>query len=291
MNIEIKQEIKLLDFVLSYFPQTSVTKAKKMIMYNCFYLSGASIKSFEYILHKGDTVEYRKYSGGMRIAKEKRSVTVIYEDRDIIVINKSSFQTVVGATEKNELSLTSELKKYLKRKYHNNEVYLIFAPQKDECGLCIFAKNKLARNWLEKQKDSFNFTISAIVTGDLKHKNDKKQVFIAENNGIYSVSTADNPNAKKVILNYKTKESWSVEDKNYYLIEIYQTGCSAWLNRLILSDICGGVVADGVFKKQKYSNNTLKYCIHSVQLLRPSTNKKLTIACSLPHNFTKLNNL
>lgn len=288
MKLEIKQDIKLLDFVLQTFTQVSVSKAKKMIKYNCFFIGGASIKSFEYILHKGETVEYQKYSGGLHIAREKRDVSILYEDEDIIIVNKSVSQNVYQYKDRKEDSIVSSTKSYLKRKYHRNDLYVIFAPEKDESGLVLMAKSKLVRNWLFKQQDSLHFQIAAIVEGSLKHKNDKIRFFLTEDKGIYSKVKQDTPNARQEFLQYKTVEDLSQGDKIYFQINILSWGIKPYLNRFLLKEIGNNVLYDNVFGENKVKNKPLKYCVYYIELLRPGTGKKIKIEATLPKNFTYL---
>ena len=288
MKIEIKQDAKLLDFVLDYFPQVSVTKAKKMILYNCFSMQGAALKSWEYILHKGDTIEYTKYSGGQHIAKEKRNVSVLYEDRDIIIVNKSSGQSVTEYKNKKEDTLLSMTKSYLKKKYHKNDLFVVYAPQTDESGICIMAKSRLALNWLEKQSESFKFNIAAIVENQLKHKNDKIRFYITENNGIYSVCDKNDEAAREVFLQYATVEDLSLGDDDFFQINITQTGIKPYLNRFLFASIGNPVYGDNTFNAVKHSGRILRYCVYSVEMLRPSTNKRLKIETALPRNFVSV---
>ncbi|MBO6118648.1 MAG: hypothetical protein J6P44_08910 [Bacteroidales bacterium] len=288
MKIEIKQDAKLLDFVLDYFPQVSVTKAKKMILYNCFSMQCAALKSWEYILHKGDTIEYTKYSGGQHIAKEKRNVSVLYEDRDIIIVNKSSGQSVTEYKNKKEDTLLSMTKSYLKKKYHKNDLFVVYAPQTDESGICIMAKSKLALNWLEKQSESFKFNIAAIVENKLKHKNDKIRFYIIENNGIYSVCDKNDEAAREVFLQYSTVEDLSLGDDDFFQINITQTGIKPYMNRYLLASIGNPVYGDNTFNAVKHSGRILRYCVYSVEMLRPSTNKRLKIETALPRNFVSV---
>ena len=288
MKIEVKQEAKLLDFVLNHFPQVSVTKAKKMILYNCFSMAGASLKSFEYVLHKGDTIEYQKYSGGEHIAREKRNISVLYEDREIILIYKLSNQSVMEYKDKKNDTLFSMTKSYLKKKYHKNDLYLIFFFFIDESGICLFAKNRMVKNWLDTQKDSFKFTISAIVENPLKHKNDKIHFDVTNNNGIYSLAKKEEKNIESVILQYSTIEDLSVGEENYFYINIVQTGDKPYLNRFLLNKIGNPVYGDNAFHSQKQGNKLLRYCVYCMEFLRPSTNKKLKIETTLPKNFTLL---
>lgn len=288
MKFDIKQEITLIDFVKQAFPQVSVTKAKKMILYNCFFLSGASIKSFEYVLHKGDTIEYRKYSGGLHIAKERRNVSVLYEDENIIVVNKTVNQSIIESKDKKEDTIVSLTKSYLKRKYHNNELYVIFGPQKDESGLVLMTKNKITRNALQKQQDAFIFHIAAIVENPLKHKNDKIRFFVKQTDGIYSLTNKEDEAAQQEFLQYKAVEDLSQADKTYYHINIIQHGIKPYLNRYLLNEIGNNVLNDNVFSKQKVKDKPLKYCIYCIELLRPKDSKKLRIETELPKNFTYL---
>ena len=288
MKIEVKQDAKLLDFVLNYFPEVSVTKAKKMILYNCFSMQGASLKSFEFILHKGDTIEYQKYSGGQHIAKEKRDIAIIYEDRDIIIVNKLSGQSVTQYKDKKEDTLLSMTKSYLKKKYHRNDLFVVFAPQTEESGIVLFAKNRLVLNWLNNQAESFKFNISAVVENTLKHKNDKIRFNVVNNNGIYSIADKDDKASQEVFLQYTTVEDLSMGDEDYFQINITQTGDKPYLNRFLLSQIGNPVYGDNAFHKQKQGNKILRYCVYGMELLRPSTNKKLRIETTLPRNFDSI---
>lgn len=288
MKIEIKQDIKLLDFVVEYFGNVSLTKAKKMILYNCFSMQGASLKSLEYVLHKGDTIEYTKYSGGEHIIREKRDISILYEDKDIIIVNKLSNQSVVAYKDKKDNTLLSMTKAYLKKKYHKNDLYLFFAPLDEECGLCLFAKNKLVLQWLENQTNNFKFKICAIVENKLKHKNDKIAFYIDDNKGYYSLGKQDDKGKEKVFLQYTTTEDLSMGDNDYFQIEIEGNGFRKYLNRFLLSSIGNPVYGDKAFHASKQGNKMLRYCVYSIEMLRPSTNKKIKIETSLPRHFTSL---
>ena len=71
MRITAKEDISLLKLLLNEFGQTSISKAKKMIMYGCVSYKDAVVKSPEFILKKGESVVYEKYSGGKYIKKER----------------------------------------------------------------------------------------------------------------------------------------------------------------------------------------------------------------------------
>ena len=68
MKITAKEDCNLLKLLGTTFPETSVTKLKKMIMYGCISYKGATIKSLEMLIRKGESIEYPKYSGGKGVS-------------------------------------------------------------------------------------------------------------------------------------------------------------------------------------------------------------------------------
>lgn len=286
MKIQVKKETNLLNFVLDYFDQVSVTKAKKMILYNCFSFRGASIKSFEFILHKGDEIDYQRYSGGKHIAREKRDVSVLYEDDDVIVINKP-FGSIVNSKNPKQDTIFSLTKSYLRRKYRgDNELYVVFAPQIDESGLCLFARNKYSYKELQESYKDMVLEADAIVLGELNHKNDKIKFFVSSTKGRLYVEEKENEITKPLFLQYKTIETIEKEEEKYYHILITQTTNINFQSRFLLKQINNPVVGDFHFDNKQKAKNILKFFFSSITFKRPQTGKNIKISCDLPKNFS-----
>ncbi|MCF0210041.1 MAG: hypothetical protein HUK18_01770 [Bacteroidales bacterium] len=288
MKIQVKETTTLLNFVQSIFPEVSVTKAKKMIMYNCFSIAGASIKSFEYILHKGDTIDYQKYSGGKHIAREKRDVLVLYEDADVLVANKAAGVAVYDPKNKKSEDLLSEIKRYVHKKDHKAIINVIFAPDVYESGLCLFAKNKYAFDVLTKEKHTFGFEIDAMVCRPLKHKNDKIKFYYRNNKNRWEISRSPKDGFEETTLQYKTIEDFSQGEENFYHILISQKGYKPFLTRALLKELGNPVIGDLRFDRQK-SKNILKFCYSSISFQRTDNGRKAQIDCKVPKQFTAFN--
>lgn len=288
MKIEVKENISLLDFVLKYFPQVSVTKAKKMILYNCFSISGASIKSFEYMLEKGTTINYRKYSGGMHIAREKRDIAVLYEDENILVVNKSFGQKVFDPKDKKNEDMLTEVKRYVHKKMRTAAVYIIFAPDTYESGLCIFSKNKFAYEKMIDQIKDMTFGIDVICCNRPKHKNDKIKFFFQENKGRLDISLSEREGYAPFTVQYKTTEDLSLGEEDFFMLHIEQKGYYPLLTRAFLNSINIPVVGDIRFDRQK-AKNILKYSVSSIEFKNIINSKKTKVACKLPNTFTSFN--
>ncbi|MDO5759896.1 MAG: hypothetical protein Q4Q06_02590 [Bacteroidota bacterium] len=288
MKFDIKKECSLLEFVLENFPNVSTTKAKKMILYNCFTISGASVKSTEYILRKGDMLEYRKYSGGRHIAKEKRDISVLYEDKNILVVNKTFGQKVFDPKDKKNEDMLTMVKRYVHKRERSAAVYIIFSPDVYESGLCIFAKNKYAYQNMTQELDKMICEIDAIVSNKPKHKNDKLSFFFSEDNDRYSLSPNAQEGYKNFSFQYATKEDLSKENENFFLLHIIHSQYRPLLTRFCLKQMGCPVVGDVRFDKQKV-NNMLKFHYSSLTFRNIINNKTVTVTSKLPNTFRLFN--
>ncbi|MBQ9255122.1 MAG: hypothetical protein IJ180_10175 [Bacteroidales bacterium] len=288
MKIQIKENTTLLNFVLNYFPDVSVTKAKKMILYNCFSIAGASIKSFEYILHKGDTIDYQKYSGGRHIAREKRDATVLYEDMDVIIANKPAGVTVFNPKSKKKEDLFSEIRRYVVKSNKKAIVNILFAPMDNESGLCMFAKNKFAYNILSKEKEKLEFEINAIVSHPLKHKNDKIKYYYRYNKKKLELSRTVADGFQEFVFEYHTIADYSTSKENFYHICIRPKENIELVLRAILSHMGNPVVGEQIFDRQ-IRKNMLKFAYSSIRFQRTDNGRKTVVDCQLPKQFASFN--
>jgi len=288
MKIEVKENISLLNFVLKYFPQVSVTKAKKMILYNCFSIGGASIKSFEYMIEKGTTIDYRKYSGGMHIAREKRDIAVLYEDENILITSKSYGIKVFDPKDKKNEDMLTEVKRYVHKKMRQAAVYIIFAPDTYESGLCIFSKNKFAYERMSEQIKNMTFGIDVVCCNRPKHKNDKIKFFFQESKNRYDIALSEKEGYAPYTIQYKTIEDLSLGEEDFFLIHIEQKGYYPLLIRAFLKNINIPVVGDVRFDKQK-AKNMLKYFVSTIEFANVINGKKTRVTCKLPNTFQSFN--
>lgn len=288
MKFDIKENCTLLEFVLKKFPEVSITKAKKMILYNCFTISGANVKSYEYVLKKGDTLEYRKYTGGKRIAKERRDISILYEDKNVLVINKSFGRKVFDPKDKKNEDMLSEVKRYVHRKDRNGSVYILFAPDVYESGLCMFAKNKYAYQIMKQETNEITAEIDAIVINSPKHKNDKVTFFFQDDKGRYTLSPTQKDGFQAYTFKYTTTENLTNKDGEFFLLHIIQNEYKPLLTRFCLKQMSCPVVGDIRFDKQKNAN-MLKFHYSSLTFRNIINGKKINVTSKLPNTFLAFN--
>lgn len=287
MKIRANDNITLLKLIMESFPELSISKAKKMIIYGSISYRGAIIKSPEMILAKGEEIIYSKYSGGKHIAREKTDVPILFEDEYVIAVIKPSGVHVDAKPNERTKSLYALTKSYVRRKWGiRQNLFIVHYPDTEEGGVCLFAKNKKSQEVLKKNLSSFRFEYHCLVTSAPKHKNDKINLWLkyGSKNRIF----LEKPNTEGAVLSstqYVTLESFEaythllVHPITYYPSQI----------RFHFSNIGNPIVGDNHFGVRQKSENWLKLYCTSIQLQHPATGKHLKVETSLPNTFMKVN--
>ncbi|MDR3330968.1 MAG: RluA family pseudouridine synthase [Endomicrobium sp.] len=124
----------------SYFQK--LFSKRKILVNNKIVLSS-------YKLKYGDAIVFEfEISGESKIIPEKIKLNIIYEDDDIIVVNKQSGIVVNPSYGHQSGTLINGLMAYSKGKY---KIYLVHRLDKNTTGLIIFAKNEKSKINISKQ--------------------------------------------------------------------------------------------------------------------------------------------
>ena len=287
MRITAKKDSNLLELLGDFFQETSTTKLKKIIMYGSVSYKGAIVKSLELIIPKGESVEYTKYKGGAKIAKQKTSLPVIYEDPNLIIVNKSSGLRFQSKVSYKGQTVSSMVKSYLKRKHGDRaNAYAIYRVDDLESGLSILARDKRTAN---------------IMTLAWDREVEKKYLGIVENPLIeskkryinYEIQGTQQKNeqseARTISLQYELKENIAVKDETFHLIEINQTKGDVFDCRKMFEQIGNPIVGDTNIGKTKYKNNYMKLCLVGLKFKHPITKATIKLHISAPKSFYTIN--
>ena len=142
---------------------------------------------YDFLVHKTDTIEIRETK--IRVSKIKSNLNIIYEDNDLIVINKPYGLLSIATKDEKEYTLYHFVSEYLKSKNKNNKVFIIHRLDKDTSGIVIFAKNQKTKNMFQNNWDSLvkMRKYYAVVNGNLKEKEGTIKNYLVENDKSFMV--------------------------------------------------------------------------------------------------------
>ena len=152
------------------------------------------------------------------IVPKKIKLDVIYEDKDILVINKPKGMVVHPGAGNNEDTLVNALlfkyKKNLSNINGSLRPGIVHRIDKETSGLLVVAKNNLAHSNLGNQfsKHIIKRTYLCLSWGVVRPFNGKINTLITRDKKNRQLMTVSDINGKKAITNYKTLEIFNIKD-------------------------------------------------------------------------------
>ncbi len=211
-----------------------------------------------------------------------KKLAIIYEDKNLLVINKESHLLTIATAKERERTLYHEASEYVKKQYPKNKVFIVHRLDKETSGLVVFAKSKEIQEQLQSTWEQTKREYIAIVEGYLENKEQELKDYLYETKSLDVFVTKDPKKGKLAITKYKVLK----EKNKYSLLEIeIKTGRRNQI-RAQLSNIKHPIIGD---KKYHSNTNPLKrLALHASKLEILLNNKKYTFEAKIPNEFNKL---
>lgn len=272
----VKENEILIEFLKKMFSNLSKNSVKSLLHNEKVFVNGNMTTKYNYELNIGDVVEIRE--------KVAKNIDIIYEDKNIIVINKpSGLLTVATEKEKNKTAYHLVME-YLKKKNKNNRIFIIHRLDKDTSGIIMFAKNERAKhlyqdNWNDIVKKRCYY---AVIEGKMENKEGTIKSYLKENgNMVYSVKDRS---GKLAITEYKVLK----ERKNISLLDInLKTGRKNQI-RVHMKENKTPILGDLKYGEKSKLINRLALHAYKLELVNPVTKKLLTFEINMPNEFKML---
>lgn len=218
--------------------------------------------------------------------KKKKKLDIIYEDKEIIVINKPSGLLTVSTPKEKEKTLFHEVSNYIKKSNPKAKVFIINRLDKDTSGIVLFAKNQNIKYMYQNAWDKLAVKrgYTAIVNGKLTNKKGTIKSYLKETKTLLVYSTNDKKDGKLAITNYSVIK----ESDKYSMLDIeIKTGRKNQI-RVHLNDIGNPILGDKKYGNIKSPLNRLMLHCSYMLLINPKTNKKMEFICDTPKSFNNL---
>ena len=266
----INQE-QLLSFLFNNL-KYSKKEIKSFLKYGSILVNNRVVTKYDYVLRKNDIVSLNVYN-------KDKNISILYEDSDIIVVDKPHSMLVVSSLKKDEVTLYNLVSDYVKRSNRKNKIFIVHRLDYETSGVIVFAKTEKIKNLLQDNWNSLviNRKYVAIVEGKVKESGTIKS-YLKENKNHYVYSSN---NGKLAITNYKRIK----EDSKYSWVDIdIKTGRKNQI-RVHFKELGNSIVGD-----KKYGHVNKEYnrlCLHAYELslINPLNNEKMVFKSPMPKIF------
>lgn len=184
----------LLDFLFASMPDRKRTPVKNMLRYGQVRVNGTPTTQYDMQLQPGDTVDIN-LTRAFQVFSHRR-LKIVYEDNDILVVEKGYGLLSMGTGKSGEETAYSLLRDYLKRKDPRNKIFIIHRLDRDTSGIMMFAKTQEAKDAMQHNWNNMvlNRKYLCLVEGRVQEQEGVIRSYLVENSRMEVYST-DDPDA------------------------------------------------------------------------------------------------
>lgn len=215
-----------------------------------------------------------------------KGIKIVYEDRDILVIDKPPGLLSMGTDADKENTAYSILTDYVRKGYvkSRNRIFIVHRLDRDTSGLLIFAKNERAKLSLQNQWDKVQKKYLTVVYGTLPDKSGVITSYLAENAARMVYSTLNKSIGKLATTVYNVLK----ENKGLSLLEVdLVTGRKNQI-RVHLPEKGYPIVGDKKFGRKDDSRKRMALHSYSISFMHPFSGKRMMFEAPLPEYFLSL---
>ena len=217
---------------------------------------------------------------------QPRGLSILYEDRDILVVDKVSGLLTVSNEKVRCNTAYYLLNDYVRKGNHKSRhrVFIVHRLDRDTSGVIVFSKNENAKRYLQEEWQGFQKKYYAIVHGTLPEKEGVITSYLAETRAHKMYSVGDPKEGKLAKTGYRVLR----ESPKYSLLEIdLLTGRKNQI-RVHLSDKGCPVAGDKKYGVKEKGIKRLTLHAASITIVHPYSKEKMTFTTKVPAYFESL---
>jgi tRNA pseudouridine32 synthase/23S rRNA pseudouridine746 synthase/23S rRNA pseudouridine1911/1915/1917 synthase len=213
-------------------------------------------------------------------------VTLLYEDADIILVDKPSGLLTMGTERDKSRTVHSILNDYVRKgnPKSRNRVYIVHRLDRDTSGILLFAKSEEAKQFLQSHWDNTTKIYLTVVSGHLNPPEGTISSYLAENAAFNVYSTPDPAKGKLSHTAYTLVK----EHKGLSLLQIHLLTGRKHQIRVQLAEKGHPVVGDTKYGRGHASSPQLALHAYSIDFTHPMSGARLRFATAIPPLFARL---
>ena len=278
----VKEEDKLLNFLFTVLHTWSKKKVKERLKSATVAVNGTNTTKFDFPLAIGDLVEIGVIQ--KKSSAPLTSLEIIYQDSELIAINKPAGLLSVGTKQENKNHALAILRKQLTKGRKSPELIPVHRLDRETSGILLFATSRELRESIMGTWGKAEKIYLAIVNGKPTEEKGSINQPLRLDEKEYKMHVGEHPHAKFALTHYEVKESSA---KNSLVQVRIETGRQhqirahmSWLGHYVLGDERYG---KGYKKGDRMGLHATKLTV-----IHPRTKKSLSFEADAPKDFYAL---
>lgn len=280
----VENEGKLMDFLIASMPQRKRTTIKELLKHNQVAVNGMPVRQFDNPLVPGDKVQ-------VNLTREfkvffNRRVKLVYEDSDILVIEKGYGLLSMGTDTVKDGTAYSIMREYVKWESPRNKLFIVHRLDRDTSGLMMLARSVKAKEAMQHNWN--NMVLSrkyiAVVEGEVENDEGIVKSYLAENSR-FEVYSTDNPEEGQLaVTRYKVIK----RGLGHTMLEVeLDTGRKNQI-RVHMKDLGHPIAGDRKYGAGPSIIHRLALHAQTLRFAHPVTKRDMNFSTPIPGTFWKL---
>ena len=271
----------LLPYLLQVLSPRSRTEVKSILAHSHVKVNGSSTTQFDQPLAPGDEVLINFTHPFLTL--NSRMVRLMYEDPDIVVIEKQSGLLTVPAGQTREKTAQKIVDDYLYASDGHSHAYVCHRLDQYTSGILIFAKNSQVQQMFRDSWTSYvvERRYLAVCEGVPADPEGEVRSYLAENSAMKVYSTDDPEKGKLSVTRYKVLKTAG----DYSQVDIQLLTGRKNQIRVHMSDMGCPIAGDRKYGAKTNPIGRLMLHNYVLQFFHPITRENLRFELPIPKNF------
>ena len=297
--LKVTEPAALMDFLIAKMGGMARSSVKQLLGQRRVKVGNAIQTRHDFALKAGDVVTVSSGRGNSQLTHPK--LRIVYEDDDLIVVNKQPGLLTVAATPgSSETTAYSILRAYVKKQNARAGIYVVHRLDRETSGLLVFARSQELQHYMREYWRELvtERTYIALTEGVPEPREGQIKSWFTEdkrNAMVYSSPVDDGGDL--AITNYKVlrtsgvrNQEPGVKTEQYALVELHlETGRTNQIRVHLASKGCP-VVGDRKYGHGNESSPIDRLCLHAKVLafIHPVTEKTVRFESPVPKEFNRV---
>lgn len=283
-RMQVTEPAELMTFLMEKMPDQARNNIKSLLTHRQVLVDGKVVTLYNHLLKVGQEVLVNWSL--VRDKETHKSIKILFEDADIIVIDKPAGLLTIATDMEKKRTAYHQLTDYVRINNPENRIFIVHRLDRDTSGVMLFARNEAVKKqfqdgWKELMVER---AYIALVEGRVDKKEGTIKSWLLETKTKLMYSGTKPGDGLEAITHYKVL----MDSAKYSLLEIrLETGRKNQI-RVHMKDIGHSIIGDKKYGATTNPIGRLALHAHILAFRHPVTNEMMRFETEVPKKFSRL---
>jgi len=232
-----------------------------------------------------DTVKTKSTDARKRPPRRIPGLTILYEDRDILVVDKEPGLLTIATDEVRDRTAYFLLTDYVRKGVvkSRERVFIVHRLDRETSGVLVFARTPAAKQHLQDHWEAVQKEYVAVVHGHLTKPEGEIRSYLTENTAMRVYSTPHAAKGRLACTGYRVRHT----SGEFSILDVRLLSGRKHQIRVHLADLGHPILGDRKYGKEGDPGKMLFLHARSLTIPHPHTGERMTFTAPDPAHFSR----